>query len=661
MDGKESEFTNRRKGKAPERLSISEVQVHGRKRRKVSSPKNSSTGIFPVDIWLAIADFIPDTETLSVLSRVSKTLYRNLSSRIYRDLIVTAPSSRNFPACIKTLERYVSTSQLQSLRTIDSNPVLHGLVDPEAPSHPETVDPTLVPNCARYVRRLLVGWSNPGPERVGSISKYLEEALGNLINLEILVWLDNCIEFTDAIGLRLAKLNLKAFVFNFSCPRGPSSLSGIKNLVYLDILRSSDGSGIRELLWESKDTLQTLIHEEGHVSEGAQIDSLRDLLHDGEIIKLPKLTTLCLKLNRLTLPEANGLLSSIDFSRLTYFEFSTSKHVEGENEKTEEGFSHHALFKVLYDAYGPNSESGRLMLKTFRFRSRVPVYPSKFFLGLLSSFDTLRTFVFEETADNPGDEEKEDVDELLSALSSHKNLEWLAIHVPQYPEQRWRFSLDNFIKLRDCFPGLKHLACSYVKASRVALPKTTHDIHSPISHHANDTDGDTQEEQTKEIFSVLPNMKNLVSFALPGIRRTAGWMGSTPEIQMNVIVQEILPEYLKHLRLCPEGERRWEGKYKLSMLTMGNMSYELASGLYKGNPQNLPHRLHCHNHHDKGQTEKGTEFKTEGVFNTVNVKRVMPQQLFNGDYPNVNFMKAVEWRARNYDGTKGDWLQGIKL
>ncbi|KAF3082707.1 hypothetical protein TWF569_004735 [Orbilia oligospora] len=644
MDAIEYFQTNRKKGKAPERLSISEVQIHERKRRRMSSPKSTSTGIFPVDVWHMIADFIPsqDTQTLSVLTRVSKTLYKTLSARLYRDLIVAAPSNRNFPGCIKVLDRYVSISQRDSLRTNIPNPgpgPISALLS-IATTIPENTDQNLVPYCARYVKRLLVGWSNPGPERLPILTACLEQAFENLTELEVLIWLDNHISFTGTIGQRLAKLNLKAFAFNFSCPRGPSSLSSIKNLVYLDIFRTHDGSGIRDLLWQSKDTLKTLIYEEGVIPGSDQVDSLKDLLHDGEVIRLPNLTTLCLKINRLTLPEARCLLSNINFPRLAYFEFSTFKRNLLAGQEDEEPFTHQALFEALFEAYGSNVQSERLMLKTFRFRSQLPVYPDRYFLGLLGSFSTLETFIFEETGDNKGDTGKEDVDGLLSALSSHKNLEWLSIHIPYYTEKRWQFSLDHFTRLRDCFPGLKHLACSYEPkkpASRIGRPISLAELY--------DMEPEMKEQPT---FSVLPTMTNLLSYAMPGIRQTNGWMSISGGARLGVILHEIMPEFLRQLRIG-EGKRseirRWEDRYKLSVLTLGSISFEIKSG----SP-------------DEMKDEYEEVFKSaDGTLEHIYVRRIPPGRLYDGDYPTVNSMKAVEWRVRNYNGTRGDWLQGIKL
>ncbi|KAK6508740.1 hypothetical protein TWF506_010817 [Arthrobotrys conoides] len=643
MDDIEDVRTNPKKGKAPERLSISEVQVHGRKRRRMSSPKSTSTGIFPVDVWHIIADFIPtqDTQTLSVLTRVSKTLYKTLSSRLYRDLIVAAPSTRNFPGCIKVLDRYVSISQRDSLRTNIPHPVpghISNFLGP-ATAVSENTDQNLVPYCARYVKRLLVGWSNPGPERIPILTACLEQAFENLTELEVLIWLDNHISFTDTIGEDLAKLNLKAFAFNFCCPRGPYSLSGIKNLVYLDIFRTHDGSGIRDLLWQSKDTLRTLIYEEGFIPKDDQADSLRDLLHNGEVIKLPNLTTLCLKTNRLTPPEARCLLSNIDFARLTYFEFSTFKH-QPEDKKDEEVFTHQALFEALFDAYCSNSQSERLTLKTFRFRSQLPVYPDRYFLGLLASFSTLETFIFEETGDNKGDAGKEDVDGLLSALSGHKNLEWLSIHIPHYIEKRWQFSRDHFTQLRDYFPKLRHLACSYKPKKSASRPK-----HSISLAELQEIGLEKKERPT---FSILPTMPNLLSYAMPGIRQTNGWIYNASGPRMGIIIDEIMPEFLRQLRIGEYTKseiRCWEDRYKLSVLTLGNISFEIRSG----SPKEM-----------KDQYEE--VFKSvDGSLEHIYVRRIPPRRLYDGDYPTVNSMKAVEWRVRNYNGTKGEWLQGIKL
>ncbi|KAK6329816.1 hypothetical protein TWF730_006114 [Orbilia blumenaviensis] len=627
MDWSEKEPTNRKKGKAPERFS--EVQVHGRKRRRVSLSKDTSTGIFPMDVWLVIADFIPaqDTQTLSTLARVSRPLYQNLNPRLYRDLVASSPSPRNYLSCLTLLQRYLSTSQLQSLQANYPTP---GQRTQPTSKNP---DPDFIPYCAPYVKRMLVGWSSPGRERATTLARYFEEVLENLTNLEILVWLDNHIEFTDRIGHLLARLNLKAFAFNFSANYSVFSLSGIRNLVYLDILRAGSCDGVKELIAGSKETLKTLIYEEGRLTSDTQSSSNDPVLNDDEDIFLPNLTTLCLRLNYLTAATATNLLTSIDFSRLTYFEFSTSMH----DDESGDAFTHHALFKALFKTYGPHSESS-LMLKTFRFRSQVPVYPGSDFLGLLSSFDTLHTFIFEETRSNDGDPDLENIDGLLSALSGHRNLEWLGICIPPSMEQRWQFSKEHFAKVQECFPKLRHLSCSYQR--------------SPAVVSSNAFLGPTAREISKrhpgEVASVFATMPNLVSLVLPVTHQAIGWINGHREIQMGILTSIILPEFLRGLQNdMTEGSKlqRWEDRYKLSLLTLGETSYEIASKFPK----------------DVFGRDEDEPREVTSEYGSVYVRRVMPQQLYEGDHPNLNLMKAVEWRLRNYDGSRGDWLQGIKL
>ncbi|KAK6332939.1 hypothetical protein TWF718_010767 [Orbilia javanica] len=646
MDPTEGASTNKRKGKAGERLSISEIQVHGHKRRRMST-SDSSTGIFPIDVWHIIAGFIPaqDTQRLSVLARVSKTLYENLIPRLYRDLIVAAPSSRNFLGCIKTIDRHLSRSQSGSL--IQN---LSALVPDASPSPaiPNDIDPTLVPHYVRYVKRLLVGWSKLDPERAAIVTEDLQQAIGNLTGLEVVVWLDNHIKFTDAIGRHLASLNLKAFVFNFSCLRDPSSLSGIKNLAYLDIFRTHDGSGIRDLLSGSKDTLRTLIYEEGAIPVETGPDSLKDLLHDSEAIKLPSLTTLCLKINRLDRPDASCLLTNIDFTRLTYFEFSTCKH------STVEGlFSHQALFEALFEKYGPDSQSGRLKLKTFRFRSRLPVRPDKYFLGLLSSFDTLQAFVFEEIDNNEEETEEGDIDGLLSALSGHKNLELLSIHAPPSTEKRWQFSREHFTKTADYFPKLKHLACSYVTLKKPYPLPIRH-----TSTSATIYDGNDEEIQEEPTLSVLPNLPNLRSYTIPGTLQTTAWISASAEAQIGILVAEVLPEFLRQMRM-PSTEmkksQRWEDRYKLSVLTLGRVSFKVGSEpLSRHRREQYPASVpRVYPDYDSNTKSAASD--------ALYVRQIPPEDMYNGYFPVVNFLRVAEWRARNYNGTKGDWFQGIKL
>ncbi|KAF3922608.1 hypothetical protein AA313_de0206678 [Arthrobotrys entomopaga] len=598
---------NIRKKAAPE--SSLELQILSRssKRRKTTPSRDNTSGTLPLDIWLLVADFISDNKTLSRLSRVSKELYQILSPRLYRDLVAAASSHVNIRGFIEKLERYLSISQQKLLASEKSYPG-----QTKARALADVPDENFVPYCTRFVRRVLVDWSNPGQAHVEALARYIEEVLQNTSELEAFVWNDSHIPYTSTIGDHVGRLRgLKAFTFNLCAKHELASLQGIRDLIYLDLYSHQsycNPEHTKQLLLGSHKTLEALIYEQA-ISPAENPIYLGQLLqHDGRSITFPKLTALVTKPCQILSNDAKAFVIGINFPQLTYFEFSTSEYQPGK-------FSHEELFSKLVHRYNSDPHEQRLGLKTFRFRSAVPVYPDEDFLALLSSFNSLRTFIFEETSHSNEDQAREEedgcVEALMKALSGHQDLEWLGINVPSGNGKRWLVSPHQISLIRDRHPYLKHLSCLCDK------------------------------EQKDDFFALLPTFPNLACFHLPAAR----WVTMSPVTIVSDISKSICHPFLRqyHDGASVTGTPTWKARYKLRLLVLGYSAYHIASEFPPDKPRSRYPKSAI-------QTTEPTLF----------YKPVAPDELHESDCSNVGFLKATEWRNRNYD-YRGDWFQNIKL
>ncbi|KAF3938840.1 hypothetical protein ABW19_dt0206371 [Dactylella cylindrospora] len=600
---------------APERFS--ELELNEPKRRKLLVGKASPGPVLddivsaqdspslPVELWLQIIKYVDhrDLRTLATLSRVSRGFYHTVNPILYRDVIASAPSHANIRVFIRTLERFLSIRQRKLLKAEKK-------YDGQQERFRKNLDEDFTPYCTQYVRRLFVGWSNPGRNHMTVLSRYIEEVLETLSGLEAVIWIDNHIPFTAKIGARISALNLKALTFNFSTSHDVSALRHIRDLKYFDAF-SHQGRDktdiIKDILWSSQNTLETFVYDEA-ITGQTNLTRLGELMRkDGQNLSLSKVTTLCLRPGRIEPLDTPTFLEAIDFGKLTYFEFSTTEHREKNGT-----FSHHALFKALLDKYGPGSGGQRLALRIFRFRSQVPIIPDETVLTLLASFDTLETFIFEETLYSPGDPAREIPSILIAALKRHKRMRWFGVNVPSHSSGgRWQFSKEQLVQLREMFPELRVLSC---------LCSST---------------------EKDDFFGVLPTFPKLQYYHLPMAR----WVSWNTAAQQQEMVESILHPFLRQLQTGKSGvePQIWEDRFKLSMLVLGNAAYEVASGFPK----------------TRGKAPTINQLKTED--GTVSYRSVAIQKVFDGMYADLNFIKPVEWRVRNSDGTRGDWFQGIKF
>jgi exosome complex RNA-binding protein Csl4 len=99
--------------------------------------------------------------------------------RLYKRIAVAAMFHAHIPKLIRTLEPHLTIAQKKQLRS-------EGQYKGQQESFPSGMDENAKPYCASYVRQLVVGVVDPGQKHRYIVVRYIEEAIKNMNNLEII-------------------------------------------------------------------------------------------------------------------------------------------------------------------------------------------------------------------------------------------------------------------------------------------------------------------------------------------------------------------------------------------------------------------------------------------------------------------------------------------
>lgn len=97
---------------------------------------------------------------------------------LYKRLNVAAMFHAQIPKLIRALEPHLTIAQKKQLKR-------EGKYKGQQERYSSLLDPHEKPACASYVRQLVVGVADPGRKHVYIVHRYVEEALKNMDNLEI--------------------------------------------------------------------------------------------------------------------------------------------------------------------------------------------------------------------------------------------------------------------------------------------------------------------------------------------------------------------------------------------------------------------------------------------------------------------------------------------
>jgi hypothetical protein len=92
---------------------------------------------------------------------------------------VSAIYHAHIPKLIQSLEPYLTIAQKKQLKQ-------EGKYKGQQERHSTNINPNVVPYCAAYVQQIVAGVANPGRKHEYIVHRYVEEALKNMVNLEVI-------------------------------------------------------------------------------------------------------------------------------------------------------------------------------------------------------------------------------------------------------------------------------------------------------------------------------------------------------------------------------------------------------------------------------------------------------------------------------------------
>lgn len=123
-------------------------------------------------------DNVTDLSSISALGRTCKVLCSLVMPRLYGRIAVAAMFHAHIPKLIRTLEPHLTIAQKKQLKK-------EGKYKGQAERYPTILNEKSKPICAAYVRQLVIGVADPGRKHRYIVDRYVEEALKNMQNLEI--------------------------------------------------------------------------------------------------------------------------------------------------------------------------------------------------------------------------------------------------------------------------------------------------------------------------------------------------------------------------------------------------------------------------------------------------------------------------------------------
>ncbi|KAF5989321.1 hypothetical protein FBULB1_1064 [Fusarium bulbicola] len=285
------------------------------------SPTSTTTDLLwscPREILNLILDHIEDARTLGRLSCTSKSYFAMVVPRLYERIDVSVAYHAHIPKLIRTLEPFLSINQRKQLRK-------EGQYRGQQASFPNVVDPQKKPGFGEYARQASLFIGDPGKNHKFIVNRYVEEALKNMTNLEVV----ETSSITESISKSLAsQRNLRAL--NVSAGNlGESEakpLAKIKDLKHLAIhLLGFASPNFRKdntplsLILNSRTTLRSLDIETGSFSsvflddwpKGKSLTSLKSFSLTGATIDEDFL---------------NSLANAVDFVALEQLKFGYLSH-----------------------------------------------------------------------------------------------------------------------------------------------------------------------------------------------------------------------------------------------------------------------------------------------------------------------------------------------
>ncbi|CAG9978297.1 unnamed protein product [Clonostachys byssicola] len=292
----------------------------GPKAQAGSKPRNTSDSAvqpvpsaLPHEIIDLILDQVTDPSTMRNMARTCKKFYSVMMPRLHQRVAVNAGFHADIQKLIQSIEPYLSRSQMRALRKEK------GEYNCRQKKFSPYVAEHQVPQCASFVRQLIVGDRDPDRKHEHIIHAYLNEALENMRNLQIV----ESMPMTKSIAQNLATMeHLQALSIDLThlsrLDHGARPfLRKIKNLKHLSVKDNSSSLDIfgepdliPQIIVNSRATLRSLIFIKG-CSGGMPAPTTPATGHE-----FPNLKSLSLGRTEFDTDFSKWLQRSIDFMRL---------------------------------------------------------------------------------------------------------------------------------------------------------------------------------------------------------------------------------------------------------------------------------------------------------------------------------------------------------
>ncbi|KAF5664461.1 hypothetical protein FHETE_7052 [Fusarium heterosporum] len=425
----------------------------------------------PQEILDMIFESIDDTKSLGRLSKTCKTYYALVTPQLYKRLDVWVSFHAHIAKLIRTIDPLLSIEQKKQLKKV-------GTYKGQQESFPSKVDQRKKPEIANFVKQALLGIGDPGKNHREIVHRYVDEAMKNMHNLEIV----ETIRLTEAIAKSLAEQrNLKALALrvNNVGERYTEAMAKIKNLQHLvlelsgyyDYTFRSEINIPGSLIRNSRSTLRSLI------VDSDSFTSLRfnDLGQPGQATEsggeklLPVLESFSMSGSSSMEPcDKETLANSIDFVALKELKFGS---LSGDTK---------LIFEYLADSFlvAHQDEKTEIKLRNLSMNmelktwgvpqeARQATLDAK--IRFISSFDTLSSLTLDAYGEyrrdlpNPGLETS-----LLQGILKHEHLTRLKISTQGYRSDHDMPRLEpdtvstlinglSNLKELEFFPSIQHL------------------------------------------------------------------------------------------------------------------------------------------------------------------------------------------------------------
>lgn len=143
-----------------------------------SDTSNANPLKLPPEILELILGHVRDPSTISKLSRTCKQFHSIMIPRLHKRVATCISFHTHIPKMIEAIQPYLTIAQNKQLKK-------DGKYKGQLAAFPSGVDVNAKPKSADYVRELVVGHVDPGRKHEYIVHRYIEEALRNMSNLEV--------------------------------------------------------------------------------------------------------------------------------------------------------------------------------------------------------------------------------------------------------------------------------------------------------------------------------------------------------------------------------------------------------------------------------------------------------------------------------------------